>query len=434
MVAQKVPSSSLRSLAEENKRLKRAVEELSMLNDLARTIGASVNSNDIMKKIIHRSLRAVHAEQGVITLVDPKAKQSMKTLVRTMVSSSEQQPFHFNQNLLGWMYLNKKPLLINDAQRDERFRGVKWDKTINSLICIPLMIKSELIGVLTVYNKKEGKKFTEEDQRLLTIIAAQSAQVIDNARLYEEEQALFRMQEEVKLAYKIQLDLLPKTSPQITNYDIAGKSKPAQNVGGDYFDFITITKHRLAICLGDVSGKGMPAALLMANLQATIRGQTLINTSAKDCLCRSNTLLFQSTNPEKFVTLFYGILDTKKHLLYFSNAGHDAPLLFSENQAPIRLKTGGLVLGILEDFPFEEEVIPFNPGDLLVLYSDGITEAINSREEEFGQHRLEAVVKKHQEDSAGEIIEKIIAAVKLHVGDSPQIDDMTLVVIKRAKK
>ncbi len=418
-------------LVEENQRLKRAVEELSILNDLARAIGASVNSQDIMHTIIHRSLRAINAEQGVITLVDPEANSPMKTLVRTMASSAQNPRYHFNQSLLGWMHLNKRPITINDPANDARFRGVQWDASIRSLLCVPMMIKSELKGVLTVYNKKDGKQFSDEDQRLLAIIAAQSAQVVENARLYESEQALMRMKEEIRLAARIQTDLLPSTAPVIEGYDVAGKSVPAQVVGGDYFDFIPTDDHRIAVCLADVSGKGLPASLLMANVQATLRGQTLLNVSPKVSVQRANKLLFQSTSAEKFVTLFYAILDPKLHQLAFANAGHDNPFLLAADGSTRRLKTGGLVLSIMEDFPFEEETVDLGRGDLLVIYSDGITEATNTSEVQFGEERLANVIREHREESASGLVECIIKEVKAHAGGMAQADDMTLVVVKR---
>ena len=176
-------------LREENRQLKRAVEELSILNDLARTIGASVDSQDIIRKIVDKSMRAVQAEQTVVTLVDRAAtNHPMKTLVRAMSSSSEHPHFHLNENLLGWMHLYKTPLLSTEPGRDERFKGLKWDASIRSVLCVPLMVKSELIGVITSYNKKGATaSFTDEDQRLLAIIAGQSAQIIEIARFYEEE-------------------------------------------------------------------------------------------------------------------------------------------------------------------------------------------------------------------------------------------------------
>jgi serine phosphatase RsbU (regulator of sigma subunit) len=427
-----ISDAAFQILQTENQRLRRAVDELSFLNDLARAIGASTNLQEIMQTIIRRSLQGVHAEQGVITLVGPQAGDPTKTLVRDMVTSSAHLPFRPNQSLLGWMYRHKTTLLLNDPRGDERFRGVNWDDSVASLLCAPLMVKSELKGILTVYNKKAAEGFSEEDQRFLAIIAAQSAQVIENARLYEEEQTLLRMQEQVRLAAKIQLDLLPKTAPKISGYDLAGRSIPAQSVGGDYFDFIPADGERLAVCLGDVSGKGLPASLLMANLQATIRGQTLLGDSASACLRRSNTLLFQSTDDEKFATVFYAVLDPHRHQLCYANAGHNDPFLFSSTSAaPARLTAGDLVLGILPVVPFQEETVDLNPGEALLIYSDGVTEAVNAANEDFGEQRLIALAQQNLPLPAGELIEKIITAVKTFAGDEPQHDDVTLVVVKR---
>jgi sigma-B regulation protein RsbU (phosphoserine phosphatase) len=410
--------------------LRRAVEELSILNDLSRAIGASLNSEEIMHQIIHRSLRAVSAEQGVITLVDEEADQSMKTLIRTAVSSAGHSKYHFNQALLGWMHINKKPLTINSPSTDDRFRGVRWDESIQSLLCVPMIVKSALRGVLTVYNKKALGQFTEEDQRLLAIIAAQSAQVVENARLHEMEQSLIRMQEEVRLAARIQIDLLPKSPPTTSGYDIAGKSVPAQVVGGDYFDFMAMPGGRYGVTLGDVSGKGMPAALLMANLQATLRGQTLAGGSVHECISRSNNLLCESTNAEKFVTLFYSVLDPGSKTLTYCNAGHDAPMVIRADGSSDRLNTGGVVLSILEDFPYEEETVPFGPGDLMVVYSDGISEAMDPADVQFGEARIAEIIGRERHRTSAEIIESLVTAVRAHAGTAPQMDDMTLVVIK----
>jgi sigma-B regulation protein RsbU (phosphoserine phosphatase) len=332
------------------------------------------------------------------------------------------------------MMINKKPLLSNDIAGDPRFSGVKAEGDQRSSLCVPLLVKNRLIGILAVFNKKDGSDFTQDDQRLLSILAAQSGQILENARLYEQEKSLISMQEQVKLASKIQTELLPHKPPDVPGYEIAGKSIPAQQVGGDYFDFIRIGAEKLAICLGDVSGKGLPASLLMANTQATLRGQTLLATSSKECIARSNTLLYLSTSDEKFVTLFYGILDPTRHELRFCNAGHDNPYLLSDGKEQRRLKTGGIVLSVLEDFPYEEEVVPLDPGDMLVIYSDGIPEAMNMHQELFTDERLGELLKECQTLSAAGVIDKVIAAAKAHAGNWPQSDDMTMVVVKRNKE
>lgn len=421
------------ALREENHQLKRAVEELSILNDLARAIGASVDSEDIIHKIVDRSMRAVQAEQTVVTLVDRDAHQSMKTLVRAMTSSAEHPHFHLNENLIGWMHLYKKPLCTNDPGADDRFRGLKWDQSINSILCVPLMVKSELIGVITSYNKKTRDGFTDEDQRLLAIIAGQSAQIIENARLYEEEKALTGMKEQVKLAAQIQKDLLPRNPPSLEGYELAASSDAAQMVGGDYFDFIPVPHGRWAVCLGDVSGKGLPASLLMANLQATLRGQTALDSPVGDTIMRSNRLIYQSTDPEKFATLFIAILDLEEHSLSFCNAGHENPILLRADGGVDRLATGGMALGVLDEFPYQAGEERMGPGDILVIYSDGIPDAVNEFEHPFGEERLLACVREAAGESAGEILRRVVAAVREHEQGADRIDDLTIIVVKRTR-
>jgi sigma-B regulation protein RsbU (phosphoserine phosphatase) len=429
------PAVPAEVLERENFRLKRAVEELATLNDLARAIGASLDTQEIMNTIIRRSLRAVNAEQGVITLVDEKPDPGMKTLIRTVQASSEREAFHLDQILLGWMLHNKKPLVMNKPDEDPRFRGVRWDASIHSLLCVPLLVKSALIGVLTVCNKKLEEDFSEGDMRLLAIIAAQSAQVIENARLYEEEKALLRMREEVRFATEIQLELLPKGAPEFTGFEVSGATIPARGVGGDYYDFIPVDEHHLAFCLGDVTGKGLPAALLMANLQATIRGQTMVSGRPSECMERSNELLHRSTDPVKFATLFYGILDSADGSLWYSSAGHDQPYLFSGSGEAQRLGTGGMMLGAIPGLPYQDEKVPLAPGDLLVVFSDGITEAMAESEEEvgeqFGEERLLPLLEQNRGEKAERLIQIVVEAVKKHAGKREQSDDMTLVVVRK---
>ena len=353
-------------------------------------------------------------------------------MIRGWDTTATSLPYRMDTQLTGWMIKNREPLIINDLTKDDRFHSVKEsDISIHSLLCVPLMQKGKMTGLLSIFNKKGGEGFSADDQRLLSIIAAQSAQVIENARLLEEEQALQRIQEELRLAYEIQTNLLPKEPPSIKGYDISARSIPAKEVGGDYFDFIPLEQNRLAFCLGDLSGKGMPAALLMSNLQATIRGQTMVNATTAECLHRSNKILFHNTPPEKFATFFYGILDPGNHSLVYSNAGHNYPFLFKKGKEPVQLKESGIVLGCMEPFPFTEEKISLKPGETLLIYSDGITEAVNPENEELGESKLVQIISENQELSAEEIVKKVIDTVKEYTGTSPQTDDITLLIIKR---
>jgi len=422
-----------RKIKKENERLRRAVDELSILNDLALDIGGSLDSEKIMRTIISKSIRALGAEQGDITMIAENKENTAKTLVRSMVSSQKHSPLHLNQNLLGWMQINKKPLMINSPRVDDRFENVKWDESIKTVLCAPLMAKSKLIGILTLYNKKDEETFTDSDQRLLAIIAAQSAQVVENVRLHEEEQKYKAMREQMELASSIQKKLLPSVSPEIAGYAIGGKNVTAKSVGGDYFDYIKIDEHQWGICLGDISGKGLPASLLMSNLQAILRGQALHSPSPGEILNLANIQLFRNTDPEKFATVFFGVVDIKNHTLTYSSAGHEYPFHVHPDGKCNRLKANGLPLGILENSQYEEKKIEIEPGDALIIYSDGITDSINLEEEEFGENRLKELL-----TSAGSVlhqpmklIDSVFKASIEHSGDQPRFDDMTALILSR---
>jgi sigma-B regulation protein RsbU (phosphoserine phosphatase) len=290
-----------------------------------------------------------------------------------------------------------------------------------------------MIGSLNVFNKRSPGGFTEADTRLLAIVASESAQVIENARLYEEERALLRMQDEMKMAHKIQTDLLPKSPPAVVGYDIAGKSIPATLVGGDYFDFIRIDEHRLGLCLGDVSGKGMPAALLMANVQATLRSQAISCESPCECLAKSNDLLLASTDMERYATLFYGVLDTGGHILEYCNAGHNPPFVFRRGGEPERLKVGGTVVGCFGATDYSGARVAIHPGDVLVLYSDGVSEAREGEGEEFGEAGIAELIASSLDDPAESLLLKLIDTARAHAGQAVQGDDMTVVVVKRSR-
>jgi PAS domain S-box-containing protein len=245
------------------------------------------------------------------------------------------------------------------------------------------------------------------------------------------EEARLRASEEARMARHIQMNLLPKSNPDVAGYEIAGKNIPALNVGGDYFDFIWLDEHRLAIAIGDVSGNGLAASLVMANLQATIRSQALIGVDPKECLERANKLLFRSTDARTFVSLFYGTLDVQKHTLCYASAGQDMPILFSAGARPVTLQTRGIVLGVKEDASYEKGEISLSPDDRLLIYTDGICEAMNERMEEFGEERLSEMVQRNDQAPVAELVETILAAVNDHVGNAAGSDDMTLILLRR---
>lgn len=419
-------------LREEIQRLQHSVQELSILNEISTSINSTQSLNHVLESTIQKCLKLMHAEQGAIMLLDEKiTEKPFQTMLRKGDTTSQGLPYHLDAALTGWMLKNQKPLNIPDLQHDERFRAAgSADLQLRSLLSAPLLAKGRMIGLLTLFNKKGGESFNDGDKRLLAIIASQSAQVMENARLLEKEKTLLHVQQELKLAWEIQTNLLPTAPPAVPGYDIAGRSIPAKEVGGDYFDFISLDEERLLFCLGDVSGKGIPAALLMANLQAIIRSQAPVCSQLIMGLAQANNLLFRNTSPEKFATFFFGCLEPLCHRVRFANAGHPPALRFSAGGME-RLAAGGMALGCLENESFQEAEIILNAGDVVVVYSDGISEAMNAVGEEFGEKRLIESVSSRLSQSAAEVITGIVEDAARFSAGMPQFDDMTLVVLKR---
>jgi len=421
-------------LLEENQRLKTAVEELSILNDIATAITSTQSLEKVIALMVNRCIKHLNVSQGAVMLLEEQeSEKPFQTMIRRQDSSTDILPYRFDSQLTGWMLKNKAPLLINDIKYDDRFNfAEETELPVKTLLSVPISLMGRMIGVLTVFNKKTESGFSSDDQRLLSIIAAQSAHVIDNARLLQQEQELIKLEEEYRMAKDIQENILPRKIPSIRNYDIYAVNIPAKEVGGDDYDFISLPENRLAICLGDITGKGLPAAMLMANLQATLRGQALTQKNVSDNIKNSNLLLFNSTSESKFATLFYAELDYMNNTLKYCNAGHDAPINLDGDKLR-RITKGGLLLGSFDFAEYEQDSKEFAKGELLVIFSDGITEAMNKDEEEFGETKLIEILKSNMNLTMKELTEKIIAEVKAHSKNVEQADDITLMIIKRLK-
>ncbi len=424
---------NINDLTSENKQLQLAVNELKVLNDIATTISSIQPVDEIIDKIISQCIKHLGVEEGTISLLEQNSiDDQFHTMIRRQDSSVDKVPNKLDNRLTGWMIKNKTTLISNDIREDERFKFLdRISYSFRSILCVPLMAKGNLIGYLAVFNKKNRQPFSTEDRRLLSIITSQSAQVIENARLYEEEKALFSLQEEMKMAREIQLNLLPKQLPDLPGFQIAAITIPAKLVGGDYYDFLSLSGHKVGFCVGDITGKGMPAAMLMANLQATFRSQGSIFEDCEKCLAGTNKLLYRSTESTKFATFFYGILDPEKAQLQYANGGHDAPLLFRKDNEPEFLHATGLLLGVMEDAQYSKEWISLEPKDLLILFTDGITEAMNSRDEQFGLDRTIELIRKNRKKTPQKIIQTILEEIKNHSGKAAQSDDITIMIIKR---
>jgi len=303
-------------------------------------------------------------------------------------------------------------------------------RTLNAFLIIPFIHRDAISGILVLGEKIAGTSYTTEDMTILSVLSNQAAIAIENASLYQERLEKQRIEEELSLARDIQMKLLPDTSPAGDKFELAGYNLPSKEVGGDYYDFVDLEKERIGIAIGDIAGKGIPAAMLMSNLQAALRISAAISLDTCEVLNQVNVHITKTTPPERFATFFYGIFDPAKRRLAYTNAGHNFPILCRKNKSYSMLKTGGVIVGILEDAVYESDVVTMKPGDLMVFYTDGVTEALNRLEEEYGETRLIETSMAAADLPAQSIIDSILESVINFTHGNLQADDLTLVVLK----
>jgi sigma-B regulation protein RsbU (phosphoserine phosphatase) len=287
----------------------------------------------------------------------------------------------------------------------------------------------ELVGLLLFGEKESGRAYSAEEVTLLSVLSNQIAAAINNALMHEQTVQKRLMDEELATARRIQTSLLPEAPPRFGNYEVAALSVPSREVGGDYYDFITDGR-QLLIAIGDVSGKGVPAALLMSMLHAGVRTQAGGRQSVSLIASRVNTLMFESTSPERFATFFLCALDHDTGRLVYTNAGHNFPVILRPNGEVECLETGGLLLGVMGDASYDEQSTPIGPGDVLVLYTDGLSEATDPDGAQFGEERVYDVLRACRGQSAAGIRESFVSAVRSHTRGAPDQDDLTLIVVK----
>jgi len=318
-----------------------------------------------------------------------------------------------------------EPLFLDDTTRCEDYRNLGF------AVLVPMRLQDETKGMMALGSKISKAEFDEADIEFLTTLGNQAMTSLENARLFEETLEKQRMEEELNLARNIQQGLLPSDLPVLKQYEIAAKNIPSRQVGGDYFDVVPISETVYGIAIADVSGKGAGAALLMANLQASLQALVTSGIEISDMVSRINNLIVQNTGLDKFITFFYGQLDIEKHVFTFCNAGHNPPYMVHPNKKTRELMAGGIVLGMMADMTFETASVLLNPGDRIVMYTDGITEAMNVQEDEYGEDRLKKIIQKFTDFSAQKLMEKIESDVETFSGEASQADDITLVVLKR---
>ena len=406
---------------------------LSIVSQVGIALLPRTTLEDTLKMTIDIVFQAIPAERGFLFLKegeDLNCKIARGVNEAALPAASQVQ---LSRSITNKVLSEGASVLTSDAMSDPRFQSQHSVvlSQIRSVMAVPLASGEEIFGMIYVDNPFNNR-FQEEDLKVLTTIASVASIKIENERLLDERMEKRRMEEELKVASEIQMRLQPFAPPRLEGWDMTGVSFPCREIGGDYYDFIQRKRdNRLVVAVGDVSGKGTGAALLMSSLHAAVRAQSQARSTISEVMGEINQYIFENSPPNKFLTLFYAELDPETGTLAYSNGGHNPPMMVRQNGDVERLDTGGLPIGMMQGVSYEQAEVGFQPGDVLVIYSDGITESVNEREEEFEEERLIEVVKNNAGRSASGIRDRIDEALSRFVGTTAPVDDMTLMIIKR---
>jgi serine phosphatase RsbU (regulator of sigma subunit) len=379
---------------------------------------------ELFRFILDLAIQAVQADRGVLMTAEGDD---------LVVRANKGEGFRISTAVRDRVLNSGLSVLVRDTSIDDAFRERRSivEQHIRTLMAVPLQTREKIIGIIYVDSPSLQREFSKDDLNLLTVMANVAAIRIENTRLAEVDEARKLLARDLEQAAEIQQGFLPAVAPVIRGLDVAGHNAPCRTVGGDYYDFFPYGSSRIAMVLGDVSGKGMPASLLMMGLQARV--QVLIEEprSLADVMTRLNRITSANCPSNRFISLFFCILDGDTGDLTFCNAGHNPPVLVRADGTYEQLKGGGPVLGIMPTIDYQEHQAKLEEGDVLVIYSDGVTEANNPVGDEFDFEGLATAVIEDRTQPARTIISQINKALVTYTAGAPQADDITLIVARR---
>ena len=415
----------------ENDLLYSEVERKSLQNHLLLEIGkkisATLHLDEVLETIIDSIKQLVSYDAGGIFLVD----ENQNVLRRRVTRGYDEKlldkiTLKLDLGSYGWVVRNKKSSIVNDVKNDPYYYSVR--ESTQSQITVPLINGEEAVGVIALESDRINH-FTPADLELLMTFASQAVIAIENAQLYEESLQKKRLVSELVVASKVQQALLPPEPPDFPGYRISAINIPSRIVGGDYYDIFRLTESRLGIAIGDVSGKGAPASILMAILYAGFRSIPKDRFSLADVVSRLNNLMTEITTEGSYATFFFGIIEREYHTFTFTNAGHNPPLLIRKDGSVIPLEKGGIVLGFLKDQEYLQETVHLSTGDYLIFYTDGVTEVKNSEGDEFGTDRLAKFVQQQNGQVPEDIQKSLLAEIRKFSAKDELSDDVTIAMV-----
>lgn len=410
-------------------RLRRERLENELLYSVSQKISLSVESTEVLNSIIDSLNMVVPYDAAAIFLLDTRTLDVAEETMRGYPPGSEGSlQLKLGEGIVGWAAKTGQSVIVPDVRTDPRY--VRARPETRAEMVAPLKTGGEVIGVFNLESDRVNA-YTPHELRLLETFANHAAVGIERSRLLRQQLEKERLDRELKFARRIQLSFLPERDPDWTGYDVSAANISSEEVSGDFYDFIPISRDNWGVVIADVSGKGVPAALIMASLRAALWAEVR-NTYALATICaRMNNFLYQSLGDYEFVTAVYGVLDLDSHIFTYTNAGHLPPLHVRPDGEVSFLEEGGLILGAFRDAEYAEGRGSLAPGELLVFYTDGAVEAMNAAGDEFGRDRLVEVVLETRNQSARAIREEIVARVLSFSGQNRPADDLTLIILKR---
>jgi serine phosphatase RsbU (regulator of sigma subunit) len=404
---------------------------LALISKVSVTLLAPATLDETLRQVVALVFEAVPAERCLIMLRD--AEKELKIRVAQLRNSKDETgEVRVSRSIIEEVVGQGRSVLTSDAQHDPRFMSSTMTiQGIRSVLAVPLGVGERIFGMIYADSPLAEAKFSQDHLTVLTTLASVAAIRVENARLMEEDLERERFERELNLAREIQQRFQPSGAPNVAGYEMQGISFPCYEIGGDYYDFIERPDGRMVIALGDVSGKGTSAALLMSSLHAAMHAQIPAHKTLGDTISAVNRYLAETIPFNRFITLFCAELDPVSGSLSFLNAGHNPPLIAHAGGSMEQLAAGGIPLGIMPDAVYREGRAQLQPGDALVIYSDGVSETQNASGEEYGPVRLYNTVSRYLESTAAGIRDKIEADLTKFAQGTPANDDITLVIVKR---
>jgi serine phosphatase RsbU (regulator of sigma subunit) len=410
--------------------------EVNLIYNFSEKLAALLDLDSVAKTALEQARQLITATDGSVMLLN-ETKQTLESIA-SFGQTLQGDDIKLGESIIGGIAASGNAEIVNDVQSHP------WYTTdgplFRSLACAPLKINEQVRGVI-VLGSATPVTYTAGDLKLLNTLALQTATAIENALLFEktvqaakDREQLLSLQKELEVASTIQKSIVPRKFPPFPErkeFEILAEMIPAKEVGGDFFDFFLIDEERLGFVIGDVSGKGVPAALFMAVSRTLLKATALSGVQPEQCIEQVNRMLASESVSNMFVTVFYGILNTRTGEITYCNGGHNPPyILRHDGQVEASETTGGLVLGVFGKATYKAKQIILQAGDGFLLYTDGITEAMDHDNNEFTEERLQKCLAQGHTSGLSNIIQNVISEVKAFAGDAPQADDMTMLVLR----